>query len=373
MSGPLQGLKVLEMPAIGPVPFCGMLLADLGADVLRLDRTADSDLGVKVEVKYDLMGRGKRSLAIDLKAPDSRELVLSLIEKVDVLIEGFRPGTMERLGLGPEVALESNPRLVYGRMTGWGQEGPLSAAAGHDINYLALTGALHAIGRKGEAPVPPLNLGADFGGGSLYLALGILSALHERQQSGRGQVIDAAMVDGAASLMTMFYGMLAQGLWSDRRGENILDSGAPWYDTYECKDGRYIAIGALETRFFDELVRRLGIDPQRFPDHMDRTTWPMMAQAFAQAFRSRTRDEWCTALEGSDACFAPVLALREAPQHHHMRARGTFIEHAGVVQPGPAPRFSRTPATLDRPAPARGEGGAAALRDWGVETSVRLR
>ena len=367
MSGPLNGLKVLEMPAIGPVPFCGMLLADLGADVLRLDRTGDSDLGVKVDVKYDLMGRGKRSLAVDLKAPDSRELVLSLVEKADVLIEGFRPGTMERLGLGPEVAHDRNPRLIYGRMTGWGQEGPLSAAAGHDINYLALTGALHAIGRKGDAPVPPLNLGADFGGGSLYLALGILSALHERQQSGRGQIIDAAMVDGASSLMTMFYGLVAQGVWSDRRGENILDSGAPWYNTYECKDGRFIAIGALEGKFFGELVQRLGMDPKRFPDHMNPATWPQMQQALAEVFRSKTRDEWCAVLEGSDACFAPVLGLREAPQHQHMKARKTFVEHAGVVQPGPAPRFSRTPGALDRPPPKRGEGGADALRDWGVK------
>jgi alpha-methylacyl-CoA racemase len=367
MSGPLKGLKVLEMPAIGPVPFCGMLLADLRADVLRLDRIGDSGLGVKVDVKYDLMGRGKRSLAIDLKAPDARELVLSLMEKADVLIEGFRPGTMERLGLGPDVAQQRNPRLVYGRMTGWGQEGPLAAAAGHDINYLALTGALHAIGRKGEAPVPPLNLGADFGGGSLYLALGILAALHERQHSGRGQVIDAAMVDGAASLMTMFYGMLAQGVWSDRRGENILDTGAPWYNTYECKDGRFVAIGALERKFFSEMVERLGIDARRFPDHMDRSCWPQLQEALSEVFRTRTRDEWCAVLEGSDGCFAPVLGLREAPQHQHMKARQTFLEHAGVVQPGPAPRFSRTPGALDRPPPRSGEGGADALRDWGVK------
>lgn len=367
MSGPLQGLKILEMPAIGPVPFCGMLLADLGADVLRVDRSGESDPGLKIDVKYDLLGRGKRSLVIDLKAPDSCDLVLALAEKADVLIEGFRPGTMERLGLGPQVALARNPRLIYGRMTGWGQDGPLSAAAGHDINYLALTGALHAIGRKGAAPVPPLNLAADFGGGSLYLALGVLSALHERQQSGRGQIIDAAMVDGAASLMTVFYGMLAEGIWSDTRGENILDTGAPWYDTYECKDGRYVAIGALEGKFFGELARRLGMDPKRFPDHMDRTTWPQMHQAFTEVFLSKTREEWCAELEGSDACFAPVLSLTEAPQHRHMNARKTFVEHAGVVQPDPAPRFSRTPGAVRRPPPQRGEGGAGALREWGVK------
>jgi alpha-methylacyl-CoA racemase len=274
---------------------------------------------------------------------------------------------MERLGLGPEAALERNPRLIYGRMTGWGQDGPMAAAAGHDINYLALTGALHAIGRKGDAPVPPLNLAADFGGGSLYLALGVLSALHERQRSGCGQVIDTAMVDGASSLMTLFYGMLAEGSWSDQRGENILDSGAPWYDTYECKDGRYIAVGALEAKFFGELTQRLGVDARRFPDHMDRAAWPQMRQAFAEIFLRKTRDEWCAVLEGSDACFAPVLGLTEAAQHRQMSARKTFVEHAGVVQPAPAPRFSRTPGALRRPPPQRGEGGADALREWGVE------
>ena len=367
MSGPLDGLKVVEMPAIGPVPFSGMLLADLGADVLRLDRTGDSGLGIPVDVRYDLLGRGKRSLALDLKASDARELVLSLLHKADVVIEGFRPGTMERLGLGPDVALARNPRLIYGRMTGWGQEGPLASAAGHDINYLSLTGALHAIGRQGEAPVPPLNLVADFGGGSMFLITGILAALHERHRSGRGQVIDAAIVDGASSLMTIMYGLLAQGSWRDERGVNLLDGGAPWYDTYRCRDGRFVSVGAIEEKFFAELLHKLGIDGARFPDHMDRACWPAIRAALSQAFASRTRDEWSAQLEGSDACCAPVLSMDEAPRHPHMAARRSFVDHAGVVQPGAAPRFSRTPGALGRKPPQRGEGGIDALRDWGVQ------
>lgn len=367
MSGPLAGLKVLEMPAIGPVPFCGMLLADLGADVLRLDRTGDSGLGLPVEPRFDLLGRGKRSLALDFKAPGATELVLATFDKADVVIEGFRPGTMERLGFGPDVALARNPRLVYGRMTGWGQDGPLAPAAGHDINYLALTGALHSIGRRGEAPVPPLNLAADFGGGALYLAMGILAAVHERQHSGRGQVVDAAMVDGAASLMTLFYGLLAQGLWRDERGVNILDTGAPWYDTYRCADGKHVSVGAIEPKFFAELARRMDIDTAAFRHHMDPRCWPQIREALAQAFARRTRDEWCAILEGSDGCFAPVLSLREAPRHPHMAAREVFVERDGVVQPGPAPRFSRTPGAIRGGPPARGTGGEDALREWGVQ------
>lgn len=369
MGGPLQGLKVLEMPAIGPVPLCGMLLADLGADVLRLDRTADAGLGLKIDPRYELLGRGKRSLALDLKSPDSKALVLSVLEKADVVIEGFRPGTMERLGFGPDVALARNPRLVYGRMTGWGQQGAMSSAAGHDINYLSLTGALHAIGRKGEAPVPPLNLVADFGGGTMYLAMGILAALHERQRSGKGQVIDAAMVDGASSLMTLMYGMLAEGAWRDERGENALDTGAPWYDTYRCSDGRYVAIGAIEARFFEDLLRLIGIDASRFPDNMDRACWPELRAVLARTFATRTRDEWCQALDGSDACFAPVLSMGEAPAHPHMAARKTFVENDGILQPAPAPRFSRTPGAIRRPPPERGEGGDDALREWGVQAA----
>ncbi|WP_298720927.1 CaiB/BaiF CoA-transferase family protein [uncultured Ferrovibrio sp.] len=373
MSGPLSGLKVIEMPAIGPVPFCGMLLADLGADVLRIDRTGDADLGLPVETKYELAGRGKRSLALDLKDPKAIELMLQLVEKADVILEGFRPGVMERLGLGPDVACQRNPKLVYGRMTGWGQDGPLSHAAGHDINYIALTGALHAIGHKDGKPVPPLNLVGDFGGGSLYLAMGVLAALFERQQSGRGQVVDAAMVDGAASLMTMFYGMKAAGIWTDQHGVNILDSGAPWYDTYECKDGKFVSIGSIEGKFYAELIKVLGLDPVTLPKQHDRKNWESLRAAFAAVFKTRTRDEWCALMEGSDICFAPVLSLEEAPGHPHMAARRNFVERDGVVQPAPAPRFSRTPGAIRSKPAARGEGGEDALRDWGVMNKGAMR
>jgi alpha-methylacyl-CoA racemase len=365
MSGPLSGLKVIEMPAIGPVPFCGMLLADLGADVLRIDRTGDVDLGLPIEPKYELLGRGKRSLALDLKDPKAIALVLDLMAKADMVLEGFRPGVMERLGLGPDVALKRNPKLVYGRMTGWGQEGPMAPAAGHDINYIALTGALHAIGTVGQ-PVPPLNLVGDFGGGSLYLAMGMLAALYERQQSGKGQVVDAAMVDGAASLMTMFYGMKAAGLWSDNRGTNMLDGGAPWYGTFECKDGGFVAIGSIEGKFYAELVQKLGLDPAILPKQHDRRRWPSLQAAIAATFRTKTRDEWCAIMEGSDICFAPVLSLEEAPKHAHMAARQSFVAPDGVTQPAPAPRFSRTPGAIRNAPPKRGEGGEAALRDWSL-------
>jgi len=366
MNGPLSGLKVIEMPAIGPVPFCGMLLADLGADVLRLDRTEDSGLGLPIETRYDLLGRGKRSLALDLKAPASRDLLFQLAGKADVLIEGFRPGTMERLGLGPEPMLQHNPALVYGRMTGWGQDGPMALAAGHDVNYIALSGALHACGNQGGKPVPPVNLLGDFGGGTLYLMMGLLSALYERQRSGMGQVVDSAMVDGSASLMTLFHGMLAQGVWRDARGENEIDSGAPWYDTYECADGRFVAIGALENKFFAVLVERLGLDRSLVERQSDRAAWPAMRKLLADTFRGKTRDEWCRILEGTDACFAPVLSMREAPEHPHLRARRTFEDHDGVLQPAAAPRLSRTPGRVHGAAPARGEGGREALREWGV-------
>lgn len=372
MSGPLAGLKVIEMPAIGPVPFCGMLLADLGADVLRIDRMGDADLGLPVETKYALNGRGKRSLALDLKDAKAIQLMLDLISKADVIIEGFRPGVMERLGLGPDLALERNPRLVYGRMTGWGQEGPLAPAAGHDINYIALTGALHAIGHKDGKPVPPLNLVGDFGGGSLYLAMGVLAALYERQQSGRGQVVDAAMVDGAASLMTGFYGMKGAGIWSDNRGVNILDSGAPWYDTYECKDGLFISIGSIEGKFYAELIKVLGLDAATLPKQHDRRNWDSLRAVFAACFRTKSREEWCVLMEGTDICFAPVLSLEEAPKHKHMTARKTFVEIDGVVQPSPAPRFSRTPGAIRSAPVARDEGGAAALREWGVTSEPAI-
>lgn len=371
MSGPLAGLRVIEMPAIGPVPFCGMLLADLGADVLRIDRTGEVDLGLPVEPKYELLGRGKRSLALDLKDPKAIALVLDLFAKADVVIEGFRPGVMERLGLGPDVAQQHNPKLVYGRMTGWGQQGPLAPAAGHDINYIALTGALHAIGRAEGGPVPPLNLVGDFGGGSLYLAMGVLAALFERQTSGRGQVVDAAMVDGAASLMTLFYGLKGAGLWSDTRGGNMLDSGAPWYDSYECADGGFVAIGSIEGKFYAELIQKLGLDPKILPKQHDRRNWPSLRAAIAASFRTKTRDEWCRLMEGSDICFAPILSLEEAPRHPHMAARETFVAPDGVTQPAPAPRFSRTPGGIARKPPVRGEGGAAALAEWGVTAEAQ--
>jgi alpha-methylacyl-CoA racemase len=363
--GPLAGVKVVEVAGIGPGPFCAMLLADLGAEVLRIDRTAESGLGLPRDPRFDLLNRGRRSVALDLKKPAGVAAALRLIAGADALVEGFRPGVMERLGLGPEVCLARNPKLVYGRMTGWGQDGPLASAAGHDINYIALGGALHAIGRAGGAPVPPLNLVGDFGGGGVYLAFGIACALVEAGRSGKGQVVDAAMVDGVASLMTMFFGMRAQGLWTERRGENLLDSGAPWYDVYETADGKWVAIGSIEPKFYAELTRRLGLEGEKLPAQYDRKRWPELRQRFAAAFRSRSRDEWCAAMEGSDVCFAPVLSLDEVARHPHNAARRTFTEIDGITQPAPAPRFSRTPGAVRRPPPQPGEHTDAALADWG--------
>jgi alpha-methylacyl-CoA racemase len=363
--GPLAGIRVLEFEAIGPGPFAGMLLADLGADVLVVDRPADSELGLKRERWYDVMMRGKRSVTLDLKSPTAKETALALLEKADALIEGFRPGVMERLGLGPEVALARNPRLVYGRMTGWGQDGPLAARAGHDINYIALAGVLHAFGRHGAAPVPPLNLVGDFGGGGMLLALGIACALLEAGRSGQGQVVDAAMVEGASLLAAMFHGFLKVNQWSETRGANILDTGAPWYDVYETRDGKYVAIGAIEAKFYEELVSRLNLDKQALPGQYERERWPELREVFRKTFRSRTREEWCRLFEGSDACFAPVLTFSEARQHPHSAARNGFVEVGGVAQPAPAPRFSRTPGAVRRAPPSRGEGGLAALADWG--------
>jgi alpha-methylacyl-CoA racemase len=361
--GPLAGVKVLEFEAIGPAPFAGMLLADMGADVIVVDRPGDAGLGLKRERWYDVMMRGKRSITLDLKSPRGAEAALALIARADALIEGFRPGVMERLGLGPEQALKKNPKLVYGRMTGWGQQGPLAPRAGHDINYIALSGILHAIGRKGDAPVPPLNLIGDFGGGGMLLGFGVVCALLEAQRSGKGQVIDAAMVDGAALLAAMFAGFLAAGGWSEERGANILDSGAPWYDVYETADGKYVAIGAIEDKFFAELCARLQLDEP--PAQHDRSRWPEMRQRFTEAFKAKTRDEWCRVFEGSDACFAPVLSWSEARRHPHSRAREAYVSVAKVEQPAAAPRYSRTPGGVRRAPPERGEGGAAALAEWG--------
>ncbi len=367
--GPLSGYRIIELAGIGPGPMCAMLLSDMGADVLRIDRTADAGLGIATDTKYALLNRGRRSVALDLKKPQAIEAVLKLVEKADGLIEGFRPGVTERLGIGPDVCLKRNSRLVYGRMTGWGQEGPMALAAGHDINYIALSGALHSIGRRGEAPVPPLNLVGDFGGGALYLALGMVAGILETQKSGRGQVVDAAMVDGAASLMTAIYGMHGSGFWNDNRGDNILDTGAHYYDVYETKDGKFVSIGSIETKFYDELLELSGLKREELARQNDRNAWPAMKQKVAACFKTKTRDEWCKIMEGSDVCFAPVLSMAEAPRHPHNKHRGTFVEEGGVVQPGPAPRFSRTPSKIQRPPARPGEHTEEALRDWGFSAS----
>jgi alpha-methylacyl-CoA racemase len=373
MGGPLAGVRVLELAGIGPGPFCGMMLADMGADVLRVDRLQAHDLGLPLDPKFDVMARGRRSIALDLKKSESADIILTLVAKADVLIEGFRPGVTERLGLGPDACFAYNPRLIYGRITGWGQDGPLAQAAGHDINYIGISGALHAMGRAGQAPVTPLNLVGDFGGGALYLAFGIACALFETRTSGRGQVIDAAMSEGAASLMSFFCGQLAAGLWCHERGTNALDSGAPWYDVYETADGEHIAIGAIESRFYTQLVDRLGLDPTVLPSQNDKARWPELRAALSDVFKRKSRDEWCKILEGSDVCFAPVLSLSEAPMHSHNRARRTFIEREGVIQPAPAPRFSRTPGGIARGAPKPGQGGATALTDWGLDVATIVK
>ncbi len=352
--GPLAGLRVIELAGIGPVPMCATLLADLGADVVRIDRLEPSGLGVEMERRVHVHGRSRRSAAFDLKVPAAREAVLALVAGADVLLEGFRPGVAERLGLGPADCHARNPRLVYGRMTGFGQDGPLALAAGHDLNYLALAGALHAIGPAGGAPVPPLNLVADYGGGALYLAFGVMAALHERTQSGRGQVVDAAMVDGVASLMGLFHGLQAAGAWSDARGTNLLDGGAPFYATYETADGQWVSIAAIEPKFYAELARRIGLDERFVAAQNDRSQWPAMREAIAAIVRGRTRAAWCEQLEGTDACFAPVLTVGEAARHPHALARGTYVEVEGVVQPGPAPRFDRSAPVPVRPAPEVG-------------------
>ena len=367
--GPLHGLRIIELEGIGPVPMCAMLLADLGADVVRIDRREPSGLGLAMDRRFAVNSRNRRSVALDLKSGPGRDAALRLIARADVLLEGFRPGVAERLGLGPAPCHAQNPGLVYGRMTGFGQQGPLAQAAGHDLNYIALSGALHAIGPRGGKPVPPLNLVGDYGGGALYLALGVLAALHERKTSGRGQVVDAAMVDGANSLMSIFYGLAAGGAWGGERGENLLDGGAPYYDTYATADGKYVAIGAIEPKFFAELAQQVGL-PERFvKDQNKRSLWPEMRTALAAIFITRTRDQWCEMLEGSDACFAPVLSMQEAPQHAHAKARGAFVEINGVVQPGPAPRFDRSVPPVPRPAPRTGEHTEEVLREAGFSAA----
>ena len=364
--GPLAGLKIVEMAGIGPAPMCAMLLADLGATVLRVDRQEPSGLGLPGAARFSVTQRSRHAIAVDLKRRDGVDLVLRLADTADALIEGFRPGVMERLGLGPETCLARNPRLVYGRMTGWGQEGPLAQAAGHDLNYIALAGVLHSIGRAGAPPTPPLNLVGDFGGGALYLAPGVACGIFAAQRAGKGQAVDAAMVDGAASLAAMFWGLRAAGQMSLTRGENVLDSGAFFYDVYECKDGKYISLAAIEDKFLADFLRRMEIDPGEMPAKLDRKRWPEAKAKLQARFKTRTREEWCRLLEGSDACFAPVLSLDEAPAHPHNIARGTFVEVDGIVQPAPAPRFSRTPAGKPTPPELPGERGNASLAQWGL-------
>jgi len=359
-SGPLSGIKVVEFAGIGPGPFCGMLLADMGAEVVRIDRK-----GTRGGSKFDIASRGKRSIALDLKKPEAVETALKLIEKADILQEGFRPGVMERLGLGPEVCLARNPKLVYGRMTGWGQTGPLAPTAGHDINYISLTGALHAIGRPGEKPVPPLNLVGDFGGGALYLAMGMLAALVEANRTGKGQVVDAAMTDGATSLMAMFYGFTASGMWQEPHGTNMLDGGAHFYDTYETKDGKWISIGSIEPQFYAILREKAGLTDAIWDAQMDRAKWPELKAKIEAVFKTRTRDEWCAIMEGTDICFAPVLSITEAKDHPHNKARETIVVVDGVAQPNIAPRFSRTPSKIQGPVPQVGENTLEVLKGWG--------
>ncbi len=360
--GPLQGVRVVEIASLAPAPFGCMVLSDLGADVLRVDRST----GVGGAASADPLGRGRRSIGLNLKDPAGIDVLLRLLESADVLVEGFRPGVAERLGFGPDVCLERNPRLVYGRMTGWGQEGPMAPMAGHDINYIAVAGALEPIGRAGERPVPPLNLVGDFGGGGMLLALGILAALHETSRSGRGQVVDAAMVDGASLLTSFIHGMRAQGIWQDERGTNLLDGGAPFYDTYETSDGLHMSVGALEPQFYAALLHGLGLEDEDLPGQLDQEHWPQMRARFTEVFLQRTRDEWTEIFDGTDACVAPILGLGEAPAHPHNAARTGFIDIGGVLQPAPAPRFSRTAANTPTPPVRAGENTDDILTELGL-------
>jgi alpha-methylacyl-CoA racemase len=365
MSGPLSGIRIVEIAGIGPGPFAAMLLADMGADVIRVDRAQAVRGGPYDQPSWDLLNRGRRSIGVDLKNPEGVETVLRLVEQADALIEGFRPGVAERLGIGPDDCLARNPRIVFGRMTGWGQEGPYAPTAGHDINYIALAGALDPIGRAGQAPVPPLNLVGDFGGGAMFLAFGVVCAILEAARSGQGQVVDAAMVDGAAVLTTMFHAMRGIGMWSDDRGTNLLDTGAHFYDVYECSDGKFVSIGSIEPQFYAELRRLAGLDGPEWDAQMDRAQWPALKEKLAAVIATKSRDEWCALMEGTDVCFAPVLGLGEAPSHPHNVARGTFVEVAGTVQPAPAPRFSRTTPEISGPPAWPGQHTDEALADWG--------
>ena len=360
--GPLNGVKIIEVGGIGPGPFCGMMLSDMGATVVRIERKGQFML---TEPKYDVMTRNRRSVEIDLRKAEGVAAVLKMVEQVDALQEGFRPGVMEKLGLGPDVCLQRNPKLVYGRMTGWGQEGPLARAAGHDINYISLSGVLHTIGRKGEKPIPPLNLVGDFGGGGMMLAFGMVCALYEAQKSGKGQVVDAAMIDGSATLLAMMYGLRGSGIWTDERGVNLLDGAAHFYDTYETADGKFISIGSIEPQFYALLLKHTGIDDPEFQNQLDPTKWPTLKERLTEIFKSKTRDEWCGIMEGTDVCFAPVLSMDEARNHPQNKTRKTFIEVEGVTQPAPAPRFSRTVPETPNPPPKVGEHTIEVLADFG--------
>jgi alpha-methylacyl-CoA racemase len=362
--GPLKGYRIIEIAGIGPGPFACMMLADLGADIIRLERPT-GPRGVD-GVPASVSNRSRRSVGIDLKNADAVELVLRLCEGADALIEGFRPGVAERLGIGPDECLAHNPRLVYGRMTGWGQDGPYASMAGHDINYISLGGALAHFGRPGEKPVPPINMVGDFGGGGMLLAFGVVCALLEAKGSGQGQVVDASMVDGTATLMAMIHGLNAMGLWNQEKGTNLIDGGAHFYDAYETADGKYVSIGSIEPQFYAELLRLTGLDGEDLPHQMDREQWPALKERMAAIFKQKTRDEWCLIMEGTDVCFAPVLTMEEAPSHPHNVARGTFVEVAGVVQPAPSPRFSRTPGEISRPPSAPAADTDEALSDWGL-------
>ena len=362
--GPLSGVKVIELAGIGPGPFTAMVLSDMGADVIRVDRSVSAKGGDPDDPPRDILTRGRRSIGLDLKHPDGVETLLKLIEGADVLVEGFRPGVTERLGFGPDVCLARNPKLIYGRMTGWGQDGPYAQAAGHDINYISLAGALHPMGRAGEPPPVPLNLVGDFGGGGMLLAFGIACALVEAKESGQGQVVDAAMVDGSALLMTFIHGLKAMGLWSSDRGTNLLDSGAPFYDVYECADGEWISVGSIEPQFYAELVRLSGMEHE--PHQMARDDWPAMRDELTRVFKAKTRDEWCEVMEASDVCFAPVLSMDEAPHHPHNVARETFVDVAGIQNPNAAPRFSRTPGSIKGPPAHAGQHTDEVLAEAGL-------
>ncbi len=364
--GPLSGVRIVELAGIGPAPMCAMLLADMGADVVRVDRTDPLDLGIGIDPKKDLLNRSRPSIAVNLKTPQGVDTVLRLIDRADGVIEGFRPGVMERLGLGPQICHTRNPKLVFGRMTGWGQNGPLAMAAGHDINYISIIGALHAMGPKDQPPIPPLSLAGDYGGGALYLAMGMLAGIIEARSSGKGQVIDCSMAEGAASLMTMFYGLKDMGLWSDTRGVNTIDGGSHYYNVYETSDKKYVTVGSGEARFYQLLLEKTGLAASSdLPDQMDRARWPAMKQRMAKIFASKTRDEWIALMEGSDVCFAPVLNFDESIAHPHNDARGTFVTVDGIPQPAPAPRFDRTKSEISKPPSVPGEDTDKTLAAWG--------